>query len=72
MNSEFSDRLTLALKHAKLNQRGLSLKAGVSPSIIHRYVSGEAEPRAYNLRLIARTLNVSADYLLGLSDDPEI
>lgn len=37
---------------------------------IWRYENGETEPDGQTIVTIAQALNVSADYLLGLSDDP--
>lgn len=37
---------------------------------IWRYENGETEPDGETVAKIARILNVSADYLLGLTDDP--
>ena len=43
---------------------------GLSRPTVSLYESGERVPDAVTLRLIAEKTNVSADYLLGLRDDP--
>lgn len=37
---------------------------------VRRYEKGEAEPKLSSAIAIAKTLNISLDYLTGLSDDP--
>lgn len=37
---------------------------------IHRYEAGMSEPTATHLKTLAEKLDASADYLIGLSDDP--
>lgn len=41
----------------------------VTPSTISGYRNGRRSPDVEQLALLARELDVSADYLLGLSDD---
>ena len=43
---------------------------GLSRPTVSLYESGERVPDAVTLRIIAEKTNVSADYLLGLRDDP--
>lgn len=63
--------------------KGLRIKAGhtqeslaelldTNPRQIWRWESGESLPKPEYLILIARQLNTTADYLLGLTDDPTI
>jgi len=39
--------------------------------MVNRYEMGKVDPTAETLGLIAMQLNVTTDYLLGLSDDPQ-
>lgn len=61
-----------------LDQRGISRKefaamTGLTEAAISRYITGKREPKAVTLSLIADTLGVSMDDLLGTPcDDPEI
>jgi transcriptional regulator with XRE-family HTH domain len=45
--------------------RGLAKELGVSPAMVGRWRGGEL-PKSTNLRSLARSLNVTTDYLLGL------
>ncbi len=52
------------------SRRELARLCGLAESVISKYESGSSEPNIESLKLIAETLTVSADYLLGLTDDP--
>ncbi|MCC7014110.1 MAG: helix-turn-helix transcriptional regulator [Planctomycetes bacterium] len=52
------------------NQTELAFHANMSAAEISRFENGAREPRVSGLVRLARALGVSADYLLGLSDDP--
>lgn len=51
-------------------QESLAEMLGIGNRQIWRYENGETEPDGETVAKIARILNVSADYLLGLTDDP--
>jgi transcriptional regulator with XRE-family HTH domain len=51
-------------------QENLAELLGISSQQIYRYESGKNEPTADLLSRMAKTLAVSADFLLGLVDDP--
>ena len=40
--------------------------------MISKYENGWGDPNVQTLKLIAEALNVSADYLLGIIDDPHV
>jgi transcriptional regulator with XRE-family HTH domain len=64
------DRLK-ALREARgWSQRELALRCGLGDSQINKYETGMHDPSASYLKLIAEQLEVSTDYLLGLSDHP--
>jgi len=58
-------RLSQNLTHEELADR---LNVGVRQ--IHRYESGETDPSADILSRMSQTLGVTADYLLGLTNNP--
>lgn len=64
------DRLRTMRERAGMSQDDLGQAGGVSLRQIGRYETGEAEPTAHVLAQMAKALNCSADYLLGLVDDP--
>ncbi len=66
----FSERLKSLRKSTKITQNLLSKDIGVTERTIRRYEYMEIEPTASIIIKLANYFNVSADYLLGLSDDP--
>lgn len=67
-------RIKSAREQSGLTQEQLAEKINISRTAIARYELGEIEPRLKNLVAIARVLNCSCDYLLGISGriDPEM
>jgi len=66
------ERLKGLRKTIGLTQKQLGEKAGIPHNTISRIELGETEDTSTKtLTAIARALNVSADYLLGLKDEPE-
>ncbi len=63
------ERLSQLIQEKNITQRELANKTGMTECTISRYCSGERTPHADNLRRIAKALDVSSDYLLGLSDE---
>ena len=68
-DSVFATRLRNILDKRKITQKALSEQTGISRTSIGYYVNGTNVPDALGLAKIAKSLNVSADYLLGLSED---
>lgn len=64
------DRLKGLLERSGHNSTSLAEILGVSERQIRRWVNGESDPSGELVASIARALNTSTDYLLGLSDDP--
>jgi transcriptional regulator with XRE-family HTH domain len=56
----------------KISQKDLATQVEISPSAINQYEKGEKVPSASTLIKLAETLDVSSDYLLGVSDKDEI
>lgn len=65
---KFAERLNHAMCMRDYNNLKLSQSIYVAPSTISAYRNGTRHPNFDVLRSIALTLNVSTDYLLGLSD----
>ncbi len=68
MNNKFKDRLTEALKENNMSQKALAKKIFMSQTIINNYCTGKREPSLDVLIAICKELNVTSDYLLGLTD----
>lgn len=65
---EFSERLKIAMDIRQYTVEDLAARVYTSQSTISMYRSGKRLPNILILRLIAKELRVSTDYLLGLTD----
>lgn len=65
----FGKRLSSIMAKRKMTQSELSRATMFTRSTISRWRGGSRVPRGNDLVEIAVALNVSTDYLLGLSDD---
>lgn len=52
------------------NQLNVAINVGVAQEMISSYESGRSYPSASTLIKLAKFLDTSTDYLLGLTDDP--
>ncbi len=66
--TKFQIRFQECLKYSDVKQTDLAKAANVSKQCISDYKSGKSEPSIDTLFLLCRYLDVSADYLLGLSE----
>jgi transcriptional regulator with XRE-family HTH domain len=67
----FADRLDYAMHLRDFNNLRLARSIYVSPSAISAYRNGTRQPNFEVLRSISLALDVSADFLLGLSEYPD-
>ena len=65
-----TDRLRSLREQHDWSQRELARVCGVAESVIRRYENGTSQPSTTSLKLISQNLNVSADYLIGITDEP--
>ena len=65
-------RISKARRHMNINQKELATKANITEGRLSRYENDIREPKAAALTQLAEALNVSTDYLLGLTDDMEV
>ena len=66
---KFKDRFNEALKMTHKLQSEIAVEAGVSRQCISDYKSGKTVPSIETLYFLCKSLDVSADYLLGLSEE---
>ncbi len=67
---KLNDALKRCRKMKKATQKQASVAAGVSESMYQFYEYGKNEPTASVLIALADFFDVSLDYLVGRSDDP--
>lgn len=65
-----NDRLKALREKKGITQDDLAELAGLSLRHLQRCEGGTSDPTADKIAQIARVLDTSADYLLGLIDDP--
>jgi transcriptional regulator with XRE-family HTH domain len=68
-NAKLGERLIKVRQERQLSQTDLAKKAGLQPSAISHFETNRRAPSAINLQRLADALDVSADYLLGRSDE---
>ncbi|MBE6854123.1 MAG: helix-turn-helix transcriptional regulator [Ruminococcus sp.] len=71
MNSDFSRIITLQRKERKISQKQAAADLGISQALLSHYEKGIRECGLDFLVKIADYYNVSCDYLLGRSPEPE-
>lgn len=68
----FQKRLNHIMIERKIYPSQLAKIVGISRSLLYGYMQGDNQPTTFNLKKIALRLNISADWLLGISDNKEI
>ena len=70
MATAFSGALSALRREKKLNQRKVAEDLGVSQALLSHYENGLREPRLDFVAKVCDYYDVSADYLLGRTDEP--
>lgn len=70
MSDNFNENLKHARERKGLSQKDVAEGIGVAKSTYSLYESGNREPNVQTIKKIADLLNVSADDLLGINDEP--
>jgi len=68
----FAERLRAARELRKMNQSELAKKSGIVPSAVSHFTTGRCLPSFANLKALSDALNVTTDYLIGRTDEPEV
>ena len=68
---ELTDSLRRFRKNFNLTQKQVAESIGMAESAYQRYEQGRREPAYRQLRTLADAYNVSIDYLVGRSDNPQ-
>ena len=69
MKDVFTDRLKKSITERGLTQRMLATLIGTTEQSVSRWANGNRTPNADMLYKMCKALDVSADYLLGLSEE---
>lgn len=68
MNNKIGERINTALALRNIKQKELAKELGIKDNIVSYWCSGSRTPNTQQITEIAKFLNVSSDYLLGLTD----
>ena len=68
---QVAERIKVVVKSKKIGTLEMLEACGLSKNALTTMVNGSM-PKANSLGRIAKALNVSVDYLLGLTDDPSL
>ena len=69
MDMQIGEKIRTLRKAAGLSQQQLADELGVSTKSIQRYERGKNPPGNHATRILAAYFSVSADYLLGLTNE---
>lgn len=62
------DKINSLRKENKMSQENLAKKLGITRQSVSKWESGNTSPDIENILLLAKTFNISTDYLLGATD----
>lgn len=62
-------RISAICDSRRISNKSIAKGLGLTETTVSFWVTGKKEPSSTNIARLARFLGVSADYLLGLSDD---
>lgn len=71
-SQKIGQRINSALASNNMKQKDLAKILGVTDNTISYYCNGTRTPKVDQLAPIAQALNVTTDYLLGLTNDPNV
>lgn len=63
------DRISKARRHLDLSQKELCQIASITEGSLSRYENNIREPKCDAIKKLAKALDVSIDYLMGLTDE---
>lgn len=69
--SIFSQRLVIARKNKNFTQKYVAELLSISPTRLNYWEKGKREPDVEMIKQLSSVLSVTADYLIGLTDNPE-
>ena len=71
LNKIIKTRLNILMEECDIKQVELANKANLTEVSVSRYLQGHRIPTVENLVKMAKVLNTSTDYLVGLTSTPE-
>ncbi|MDD4689405.1 MAG: helix-turn-helix transcriptional regulator [Eubacteriales bacterium] len=65
------ERLIYLLEEQDMKQTELAERVGISKQSLYKYLHCKCEPRAEVIAKMADALNTTADFIVGLTNDPK-
>lgn len=65
-----AERLIYLMDNLDMKQTELAERIGISKQSLYKYLHCKCEPRAEIIARMAMALNSTADFIVGLTDDP--
>ena len=72
LGDNMKNNLKKLRKEAGLTQISLQMKTGIEQSLLSKFENGDRIPPTETLMILADFYNVSMDYILGRTENPEI
>lgn len=69
MVEKIKNRIKEEIKNSGLTTVEIAKRVGISPEMVTQYVTTKKLPKLDTFARLCKELDVSADYILGLSDD---
>lgn len=69
MIEKIKNRIKEEIKNSGLTTVEIAKRVGISPEMVTQYVTTKKLPKLDTFARLCKELDVSADYILGLSDD---
>ena len=63
------ERVSFLIDNMEITQVSLAKKIEISPMTLSKYIQNKNEPRSSTIAKLAKSLNTTSDYIVGLSDD---
>lgn len=68
----FPERLNAVMERRKMSPGMVAIRTGMNERSIRNYMQGICQPSAYGMKMLAKGLGVSADWLLGLTEEEKL
>ena len=72
LGDNMKNNLKKLRKEAGLTQISLQMKTGIEQALISKFENGDRIPPTETLMILADFYNVSMDYIMGRTENPEI
>ena len=69
MENKFAERFNELLKEKNLSKRECARLCNISAQSVSDWSTGKIQPTAEMIYIVCKTLNESADFLLGLTEE---